>query len=94
MGKKKPTKEEQKKLLIEIMERDQELGLYDDEELYKMPDDKWDFYSGLPNPSAYMDDEGEEEEEWDEDDDLDQVLNNMVDDLDDDDFEWFPDSKT
>ena len=85
MGKKKPTKEEQKKLLIEIMERDQELGLYDDE---------WDFYSGLPNPSAYMDDEGEEEEEWDEDDYLDQVLNNMVDDLDDDDFEWFPDSKT
>ena len=87
MEKKKPTKEEQEKLLIEIMERDQELGLYDDEEIYKMPDDKWDFYSGLPNPSAYMDDE-------DEDDDLDQVLNNMVDDLDDDDFEWFPDSKT
>lgn len=87
MEKKKPTKEEREKLLIEIMERDQELGLYDDEEIYKMPDDKWDFYSGLPNPSAYMDDE-------DEDDDLDQVLNNMVDDLDDDDFEWFPDSKT
>lgn len=87
MEKKKPTKEEQEKLLIEIMERDQELGLYDDEEIYKMPDDKWDFYSGLPNPSAYMDNE-------DEDDDLDQVLNNMVDDLDDDDFEWFPDSKT
>lgn len=87
MEKKKPTKEGQKKLLIEIMEGDQELGLYDDEELYKMPDDKWDFYSGLPNPSAYMDDE-------DEDDDLDQVLNNMVDDLNDDDFEWFPDSKT
>jgi len=92
MGKKKPTREEREEILADMMARDQELGLYDDEELYKMPDDKWDFYSGLPNPSAYMNDE--EEEEWDEDDALDQVLNDMVDDLDDDDFEWFPDSKT
>jgi hypothetical protein len=91
MGKKKPTREERKEILADMMVRDQELGLYDDEELYKMPDDKWDFYSGLPNPSAYMNDE---EEEWDEDDALDQVLNDMVNDLDDDDFEWFPDSKT
>lgn len=59
-----------------------------EEEKFTIPDDKWDFYSGLPNPMAYVDDD------VDEDHSLDKVLNDMVDGLDDDDYEWFPDSKT
>ena len=41
-----------------------------------MPDNKWDFYSGLPNPSSYIDDG--QGDDWDEDHALDMVMNDMV----------------
>jgi|TARA_R110000772_G_scaffold239286_1_gene351342 hypothetical protein len=47
-----------------------------EDEIYKMPDNKWDFYSGLPNPSSYIDDG--QGDDWDEDHALDMVMNDMV----------------
>tara|TARA_R110000796_G_scaffold94869_3_gene199809 strand:+ start:5296 stop:5709 length:414 start_codon:yes stop_codon:yes gene_type:complete len=47
-----------------------------EDEIYKMPDNKWDFYSGLPNPSSYIDDG--QGDDWDEDHALDLVMNDMV----------------
>ena len=47
-----------------------------EDEIYKMPDNKWDFYSGLPNPSSYSDDG--QGDDWDEDHALDLVMNDMV----------------
>jgi len=47
-----------------------------EDEIYKMPDNKWDFYSGLPNPSSYID--NGKGDDWDEDHALDLVMNDMV----------------
>ncbi len=52
-----------------------------EDEIYKMPDNKWDFYSGLPNPSSYIDDG--------QGDDWDVTLNDGL-----EDYKWFPDTET
>lgn len=77
------------------VDKEKDKEVIKEDEIYNLPDDKWDFYSGLPNPSAYMVDE--DDEEWDEDHALDMVLNGMIKDLndaDDEDFDWHPDTKT
>jgi len=52
------------------------IKIKNEDEIYKMPDNKWDFYSGLPNPSSYIDDG--QGDDWDEDHALDMVMNDMV----------------
>ena len=95
--KKRPTKEEQREILSEMMRSDEELGLYD-EKMEITTSDLPDEARGVEPPSwlddvpppteeDYRDwestlDDGLEDEEWDEDHALDLVLNDMVEDLD------------
>ena len=94
--KKRPTKEEQREILSEMMRSDEELGLYD-EKMEITTSDLPDEARGVEPPSWLEDvpppteedyrdwestlDDGLEDEEWDEDHALDLVLNDMVEDL-------------
>ena len=84
-------KAEKERLLAEIMQRDQELGLYDD----------WDntVTDGLEGEEYWEakaeDREKFKDEEWDEDHAHDQVLNNMLDDMSDEELaEMFKDEES
>lgn len=84
-------KAEKERLLAEIMQRDQELGLYDD----------WDntVTDGLEDEEYWEakaeDREKFKDEEWDEDHAHDQVLNNMLDDMSDEELaEMFKDEES
>ena len=95
--KERPTKEEQREIIKEIIKSDEELGLYD-EKMEITTSDLPDEARGVEPPSwlddvpppteeDYRDwestlDDGLEDEEWDEDHALDLVLNDMVEDLD------------
>lgn len=83
-------KAERERLLAEMMQRDQELGLYDD----------WDntVSDGLEDEEYWEakaeDREKFKDEEWDEDHAHDQVLNNMLDDMTDEELaEMFNDEE-
>lgn len=94
--KERPTKEEQREIIKEIIKSDEELGLYD-EKMEITTSDLPDEARGVEPPSwlddvpppteeDYRDwestlDDGLEDEEWDEDHALDLVLNDMVEDL-------------
>jgi hypothetical protein len=84
-------KAERERLLAEIMQRDQELGLYDD----------WDntVADGLEDEEYWEakaeDREKFKDEEWDEDHAHDQVLNSMLDDMSDEELaEMFKDEES
>jgi hypothetical protein len=84
-------KAEREQLLAEMMQRDQELGLYDD----------WDntVTDGLEGEEYWEakaeDREKFKDEEWDEDHAHDQVLNNMLDDMSDEELaEMFKDEES
>ena len=94
--KERPTKEEQREIIKEIVKSDEELGLYD-EKMEITTSDLPDEARGVEPPSWLEDvpppteedyrdwestlDDGLEDEEWDEDHALDLVLNDMVEDL-------------
>jgi hypothetical protein len=94
--KERPTKEEQREIIKEIVKSDEELGLYD-EKMEITTSDLPDEARGVEPPSWLEDvpppteedyrdwestlGDGLEDEEWDEDHALDLVLNDMVEDL-------------
>lgn len=94
--KERPTKEEQREIIKEIVKSDEELGLYDEKmdiTTSDLPDEargveppSWLEDVPPPTEEDYRDwestlDDGLEDEEWDEDHALDLVLNDMVEDL-------------